>query len=111
MFVGMPSPRKEYWLAENLDALGVPFSMGVGGSFDVYAGAVRRAPVWMQRMGLEWAYRFVQEPRRMWRRYLLGNLLFVRLVVDAWLADRGGDHGKKVSAEAAVTSLARDPTS
>ncbi len=88
MFVGMPSPRKEYWLAENLDALGVPFSMGVGGSFDVYAGAIRRAPVWMQRMGLEWAYRFIQEPRRMWKRYLVGNLEFVGLVFGAWRAAR-----------------------
>ena len=90
LFVAMPSPRKEYWLAENLDALGVPFSMGVGGSFDVYAGAIRRAPVWMQSTGLEWAYRFIQEPRRMWRRYLLGNLAFAQLVFEEWRANRRG---------------------
>ena len=88
LFVGMPSPRKEYWLAENLEALGVPFSMGVGGSFDVYSGVVRRAPVLLQRMGLEWAYRFMQEPRRMWKRYLLGNAAFVRLVAASWVAER-----------------------
>jgi N-acetylglucosaminyldiphosphoundecaprenol N-acetyl-beta-D-mannosaminyltransferase len=90
LFVGMPSPRKEYWLAENLDALGVPFSMGVGGSFDVYAGAVKRAPLWLQRVGLEWFYRFVQEPGRMWRRYLVGNLEFACLVLRAWRAQRQG---------------------
>lgn len=90
MFVGMPSPRKEYWLAENVSALRVPFSMGVGGSFDVYAGVVSRAPHWMQRVGLEWAYRFAQEPRRMWKRYLVGNVKFVRLVLEAWRAERRG---------------------
>lgn len=81
LFVGMPSPRKEYWLAEHLNALNVPFSMGVGGSFDVYAGEVRRAPHWMQKTGLEWAFRFAQEPTRMWRRYLVGNLSFLALVL------------------------------
>ena len=80
LFVGMPSPLKEYWLSDNLERMDVPFSMGVGGSFDVYAGRVARAPAWMQRSGLEWLYRFGQEPRRMWRRYLLGNAEFVLLV-------------------------------
>ena len=81
LFVGMPSPQKEYWLGENFARLGVPFAMGVGGSFDVFAGVVRRAPVWMQRSGLEWAYRFYQEPAKMWRRYLVGNTRFAVLVV------------------------------
>jgi len=80
LFVGMPSPRKEYWLARNLSRLGVPFAMGVGGSFDVLAGKVRRAPKWMQKLGLEWFYRFAQEPRRLWRRYLVGNARFARMV-------------------------------
>jgi N-acetylglucosaminyldiphosphoundecaprenol N-acetyl-beta-D-mannosaminyltransferase len=80
LFVGMPSPRKEYWLAANLERLGVTVALGVGGSFDVIAGLTRRAPLWMQRAGLEWFYRFAQEPRRMWRRYLFGNARFVALV-------------------------------
>jgi N-acetylglucosaminyldiphosphoundecaprenol N-acetyl-beta-D-mannosaminyltransferase len=80
LFVGMPSPQKEYWLAENLRRLNVPFSMGVGGSFDVYVGRVKRAPLWMQQLGLEWFYRFAQEPTRMWRRYLVGNIAFLNLV-------------------------------
>jgi len=81
LFVALPSPRKEYWLAANLERLGATFAMGVGGSFDVLAGRRRRAPLWMQHHGLEWAYRFVQEPRRMWRRYLVGNLRFALLVL------------------------------
>jgi N-acetylglucosaminyldiphosphoundecaprenol N-acetyl-beta-D-mannosaminyltransferase len=80
LFVGMPSPRKEYWLAQNLAGLGVPFAMGVGGSLDVLAGKVQRAPRWMQRLGLEWFYRLAQEPRRLWRRYLVGNARFAHLV-------------------------------
>jgi len=90
LFVGMPTPRKELWLFENLEDLGIPFCMGVGGSFDVYAGTVRRAPEWMQRHGLEWFFRLVQEPRRMWKRYLVGNTAFV-LLVGKYLVK--GDHG------------------
>ena len=66
---------------ELLERLGVPFAMGVGGSFDVVAGHVRRAPVWVQRIGCEWVYRVVQEPRRMWKRYLVGNTTFVWLTL------------------------------
>ena len=55
--------------------------MGVGGTFDVVAGKVRRAPVWVQNIGCEWVYRLSQEPRRMWKRYLQGNSLFIRLTL------------------------------
>ena len=79
LFVAMPTPRKERFLAEHLDALGVTFAMGVGGSFDIVAGVTRRAPLWMQRAGLEWAYRLLQEPRRMFKRYLVGNTRFILL--------------------------------
>jgi N-acetylglucosaminyldiphosphoundecaprenol N-acetyl-beta-D-mannosaminyltransferase len=80
LLVAMSSPRKEYWLANHAADLGVPFSMGVGGSIDVVAGVTRRAPGWMQRTGLEWFYRFAQEPRRLGPRYLRTNLRFVGLV-------------------------------
>jgi N-acetylglucosaminyldiphosphoundecaprenol N-acetyl-beta-D-mannosaminyltransferase len=83
LFVALPSPKKEYWLAENLPELGVPFSMGVGGSFDVLAGKTRRAPRVIQQAGMEWFWRLIQEPRRMWRRYLVGNTKFVILVLRA----------------------------
>ena len=81
LFVAMPSPKKEYWLARYGKLIDVPFVMGVGGSVDVLAGETRRAPDWMQRTGLEWAYRLGQEPRRLFRRYLVGNLQFCLLVL------------------------------
>ena len=85
LFVAMPSPRKEQFLARNHELLGVPFVMGVGGSIDVLAGVVSRAPGWMQRNGLEWLHRLIQEPRKMARRYLVTNAVFAvmlaRLIV------------------------------
>ena len=81
VFVAMPSPRKEYWLARHGRRLGAPFVMGVGGSVDVLSGHVRRAPVLMQRIGLEWLFRLVQEPRRLLARYLSTNTRFVVYVV------------------------------
>ena len=82
LFVAISSPTKENFLYENKELLNkVNFIMGVGGSFDVVAGVVKRAPVWMQKAGLEWFYRFAQEPRRMWKRYLVGNTQFILLVL------------------------------
>ena len=77
LFVGMPSPFKETFLERNRAALGVPVLMGVGGSFDVLAGYVRRAPRLLQSAGLEWLWRLAMEPRRLWRRYLVSNALFL----------------------------------
>jgi N-acetylglucosaminyldiphosphoundecaprenol N-acetyl-beta-D-mannosaminyltransferase len=86
LFVAIPSPRKEQFLARYKETLGVPFVMGVGGSFDVVAGRISRAPRWMQRAGLEWVFRLAQEPRRMFKRYLVGNSRFIALVVREWRA-------------------------
>ncbi|HLS11286.1 MAG TPA: WecB/TagA/CpsF family glycosyltransferase [Flavobacteriaceae bacterium] len=81
LFVAISSPTKENFLYQHREALSqVNFIMGVGGSFDVFAGKVKRAPVWMQKIGMEWFYRFLQEPKRMWRRYLIGNSKFIYLV-------------------------------
>lgn len=80
LFVAMSSPRKERWLDEHLSHTGVGFAMGVGGAIDVVAGERRRAPRWLQRIGLEWLYRVLQEPGRMWQRYLVGNARFGWLV-------------------------------
>ncbi len=85
LFVGMPSPRKERFLMENRQRLNVPFAMGVGGSFDVLAGKVRRAPRLLQRSGLEWAFRLMQEPRRLAGRYLACNSRFLLLLLRARL--------------------------
>ena len=83
VLVGISSPMKERFLARNLERMGPVLAMGVGGSFDVWAGKTTRAPAWMQRAGLEWFHRFAQEPRRMWRRYLVGNLRFAWIVLRA----------------------------
>jgi N-acetylglucosaminyldiphosphoundecaprenol N-acetyl-beta-D-mannosaminyltransferase len=90
LLVAMSSPRKEYWLADHAAELGVPFSMGVGGSIDVVAGLTRRAPAFMQRHGLEWFYRFVQEPRRLGPRYLRTNARFGGLLVRELVSRRRG---------------------
>ncbi|WP_443634527.1 WecB/TagA/CpsF family glycosyltransferase [Candidatus Marifrigoribacter sp. Uisw_064] len=82
LFVAITSPIKENFLYNHRSILKeVNFIMGVGGSFDVIAGITKRAPVWMQKMGLEWFYRFLQEPKRMWKRYLIGNSKFILLVL------------------------------
>jgi N-acetylglucosaminyldiphosphoundecaprenol N-acetyl-beta-D-mannosaminyltransferase len=80
LFVAMSSPKKEYWLGRHGRELGVPLVMGVGGSIDVLAGLTRRAPLLMQRLGLEWLFRLLQEPRRLLRRYLVTNTQFMLLV-------------------------------
>jgi N-acetylglucosaminyldiphosphoundecaprenol N-acetyl-beta-D-mannosaminyltransferase len=80
IFVAMDSPRKEEWLDRHLQETGARFGMGVGGAIDILAGERKRAPRWMQRLGIEWLFRLAQDPRRMWRRYLVGNLRFAGLV-------------------------------
>jgi N-acetylglucosaminyldiphosphoundecaprenol N-acetyl-beta-D-mannosaminyltransferase len=88
LFVAMDSPRKEQWLDQHLGETGVRFAMGVGGAVDVLADERRRAPRWMQRLGIEWLFRLLQDPARMWHRYLVGNAqftwLFVRELVRGW---------------------------
>jgi N-acetylglucosaminyldiphosphoundecaprenol N-acetyl-beta-D-mannosaminyltransferase len=81
LFVAISSPTKEIFLNTYKDIINTPFIMGVGGSFDVVSGKVSRAPLWMQNAGLEWFYRFLQEPRRMWKRYLYTNTMFIYLVL------------------------------
>jgi N-acetylglucosaminyldiphosphoundecaprenol N-acetyl-beta-D-mannosaminyltransferase len=81
LFVAVSSPRKEQFLNRHQAAMRVPFAMGVGGTFDVATGRVRRAPRWMQRAGLEWFWRFLQEPRRMFRRYFIDDMAFVWLLI------------------------------
>ncbi len=81
LFVAITSPKKENYLFKYKNQLNkVNFIMGVGGSFDVISGLTKRAPRWMQNNGLEWFYRFLQEPKRMWKRYLVGNSKFIYLV-------------------------------
>jgi len=84
LFVGLGSPKQERWIAENRTRCGAALSIGVGISFSFVAGDVRRAPRWLQRLGLEWAHRLCQEPGRLWKRYLVHDLPFVWLIAKAW---------------------------
>ena len=82
LFVGIASPLKEHFIHKHKEALkNINLIMGVGGSFDVLAGFTKRAPLWMQGIGMEWFFRFLQEPKRMWKRYLVGNTTFIYLVL------------------------------
>ncbi|WP_049794766.1 WecB/TagA/CpsF family glycosyltransferase [Methylomonas methanica] len=83
LFIGISSPKKEHFLQAHWQHLGVSVGMGVGGSFDVVSGRLRRAPVWMQRYGLEWLFRLGQEPGRLFRRYAFTNLCFLGLLIRA----------------------------
>lgn len=80
LFVGLSAPKQEKWISENLRRLNVPVAIGVGAAFDFLSGRIPRAPIWMQRLGLEWLYRLYREPQRLWRRYLLGNAVFLSLL-------------------------------
>ena len=79
----MPSPKKEKFLSRWQGYMNVPVYHGVGGSFDVVVGLTKRAPGWMQNCGLEWFCRLVQEPRKMWKRYLVTNSIFLALSIEA----------------------------
>ena len=96
LFVAMTSPYKERFLARWSGRLGIPVCHGVGGSFDVVAGKVQRAPEAWQRLGLEWLYRVRQEPRRLWRRYLVTNTVFAGLVL-AGMARRALGRGPQAT--------------
>ncbi len=98
LFVAMTSPKKERFLARWHELIDVPICHGVGGSFDVMAGKVRRAPALWQRWGMEWLYRVVQEPGRMWRRYLVSNCLFMGMFVRELLSPKPSPVGELTAA-------------
>ena len=89
LMVAMGNPRQEKWLARNLDATGARLGIGVGAFFDFTAGVVPRAPRWLNSIGMEWAFRLAQEPRRMWRRYVVGNPVFLWRVLRSRFKARG----------------------
>lgn len=88
LLVAITSPKKEMFMSRWGEMIAVPVTHGVGGSFDVMAGLTRRAPHWMQRCGLEWFYRMMQEPSRLWRRYLVSNSKFMMLAIKEILISR-----------------------
>ncbi len=82
LWVGMTAPKQEKWVSQNYKLLDVKDTIGsIGAVFDFYAGTIKRAPRWMINMGMEWFYRLVSEPKRMWRRYLIGNTVYVKNVI------------------------------
>lgn len=88
LFIAFGTPKKELWIKQYIHPMGVPVVHGVGGSFDVLAGVIPRAPLWMQQRGLEWFFRLLQEPRRLWRRYLYTNTQFILLCLREWSLHR-----------------------
>lgn len=85
LFVAISSPKKEQFLGAYQEQMRIPFAMGVGGSFDVASGRLKRAPQWMRSVGLEWFFRFLQEPRRMFRRYFIDDMAFLGMLAKEWL--------------------------
>ncbi len=81
LWVGLTAPKQEKWIHQNLERLDVQIAVGIGAAFDFLSGRVRRAPLWVQKIGLEWFDRVLQEPKRLWKRYLVGNSLFVWFVI------------------------------
>ena len=77
LLVAFGVPRQEKWIDENFDKLKPQVIMGVGGLFDFYSGEMKRAPKWMREIGMEWLFRLLKEPKRMWKRYIIGNPLFI----------------------------------
>ncbi len=88
VWVGLSTPKQERWMAAHVGRLTAPVLIGVGAAFDFHAGLKPQAPRWMQRSGLEWLFRLLTEPRRLWRRYLVNNPLFVLLVAAQMLGLR-----------------------
>ena len=86
LWVGMTAPKQEKWIYDHWDELNINCHVGcIGAVFDFYAGTIKRAPIWWQNHSLEWLYRLLQEPKRMWKRYLLGNPLFIYNVFKEWI--------------------------
>jgi N-acetylglucosaminyldiphosphoundecaprenol N-acetyl-beta-D-mannosaminyltransferase len=81
VWVGLNTPKQEYWMRDHVGRIGGATLIGIGAAFDFHSGAVTRAPVWMQKSGLEWLHRLLSEPRRLWRRYLVMAPVFVFKII------------------------------
>jgi len=80
LWVGLGAPKQEYWMKNHRSNLNAPVMIGVGAAFDFISGSKRQAPRWMQRIGCEWLFRLLCEPKRLWRRYIVGNTRFIFLM-------------------------------
>ncbi|MHA2282700.1 MAG: WecB/TagA/CpsF family glycosyltransferase [Promethearchaeota archaeon] len=81
LWVGLGAPKQEKYIYEHLDRIQVPIQIGIGAAFDFYSGKIERAPVWIQKIGFEWLHRLLQEPKRLWKRYLIYNTLFTLQII------------------------------
>ncbi|MDX9974116.1 MAG: WecB/TagA/CpsF family glycosyltransferase [FCB group bacterium] len=90
LWVGLSTPKQERWMAAQVGRINAKVLIGVGAAFDIHAGLLRQAPRWMRRSGLEWFFRLCVEPRRLWRRYLVNNPLFILLMLGQWAGFRIG---------------------
>jgi N-acetylglucosaminyldiphosphoundecaprenol N-acetyl-beta-D-mannosaminyltransferase len=90
LLVSLTAPKQDIWIAENLEKLDTHVAIGIGGAFEVAAGMIKRAPLWMQKSGLEWFYRFLQEPKRMFRRYFVEAPMFIPLILEQRFNKRSG---------------------
>ena len=99
LLVAFGAPKQEKWIVKNKDLLGVPVSIGVGGSFEMAAGILERAPVWVQNVGMEWFYRFAQQPKRLFKRYFVDDLPYL-----AGAAVRAVEHRLEDAVEAPISS-------
>ena len=107
VWVGLSTPKQEYWMADHLGRLDAPAMIGVGAAFDFHAGLKKQASAWMQETGLEWFFRLATEPRRLWKRYLMNNPAFVWLALqELWQTGNPGP-GLKDAAVAQATAPRR----
>jgi N-acetylglucosaminyldiphosphoundecaprenol N-acetyl-beta-D-mannosaminyltransferase len=88
LLVSLTAPKQDIWIAENLEKLNTHVAIGIGGAFEVAAGMIQRAPLWMQKSGLEWFYRFLQEPKRMFKRYFVEAPVFIPLIIQQKFSKR-----------------------
>lgn len=85
LFIGLGAPKQEKWIAQHIDSLDIKLALCIGASFDFIAGTVKRSPMWMQKSGFEWLYRLLSEPGRLWRRYLVDDTAFLKIVLQEYL--------------------------
>lgn len=86
LFIGLGAPKQEKWIAHHIDSLNIKVALCTGAAFDFVAGTVKRAPMWMQKSGSEWLYRLVSEPKRMWKRYLVDDAAFLKIVTQEYVS-------------------------
>lgn len=108
LFVSFGCPKQEKWIAMNYQRAGAPVTIGVGATIDFLAGHMQRAPLWMQKIGLEWLYRLLQEPRRLFKRYATDFVVFGFTILKQWWLTRGGNRGTTATPSAPAASKTAD---